>query len=74
MLASWTSRMARGRAALDGQPGSKVFRTSSSSVVTVMLTCTWSPRSTISRKTSRSRVTRGLRVCTTSLGRWWSAQ
>ena len=38
-----TSEMARSRTALEGQNGSKARLTSSSSVVTVMLTCTRPP-------------------------------
>ena len=41
--AACTSAMARSRWAFDGQNGSNVRRTSSSSVVTVMFTCTRPP-------------------------------
>ena len=73
MPAVWICRMAFSRAGLEGHPGSKVFRTSSSSVVTVMLTWTRPPLCSISWKSGMSRVTSGLRVCTTSLGLWWLA-
>ncbi len=71
--ASRTSAMARRRCAFEGHEGSKVRRTSSSSVVTVMLTRTRPPFSSILRKRSQSRTTSGLRVCTTSFGWWRSA-
>ena len=57
-----TAEIASNRSLFAGQNGSKVLRISSSSVVTVIFTCTRPPFSTISRNKSQSRTMSGLRV------------